>query len=303
MAEQTNQLAKREMSGVQVRSIDEAVNLAGMVLRAGIAPRGLDTAQKIAVAMIYGAEVGIGPMMSLSTICVINGKPSIYGDGLMSLVRASGKLADYAEEILGEGESMEAVVTVKRFDNPTPLVKKFNVERAKKAKLWGKQGPWTEYPDRMLLARARSFALRDAFADVLAGLIDADEARDWPAPERIHVETVETPEHSEPGADETIGEQRAAECIAFLHKHGKGESELLAELGATAPDYAMSDWPAALLDPIRAYMRKVLAEEKSGPSAAMSRVRRAKPDQTAKGGDALSVTTADVDAAMSAAKH
>ena len=40
--------------------------------------------------------------------------------------------------------------------------------------------PWKSYPDRMLQMRARGFALRDAFADVIGGLITSEEAEDYP---------------------------------------------------------------------------------------------------------------------------
>jgi hypothetical protein len=66
----------------------------------------------------------------------------------------------------------------------TPVVFKFSVEEAKRALLWGKAGPWTAYPKRMMQMRARGFALRDAFADVLTGLITAEEAHDYPAEQK-----------------------------------------------------------------------------------------------------------------------
>jgi hypothetical protein len=61
-----------------------------------------------------------------------------------------------------------------------PVTAKFSVEDAKRAGLWGKQGPWQAYPKRMMQMRARGFALRDAFPDVLKGLITAEEAQDYP---------------------------------------------------------------------------------------------------------------------------
>jgi predicted ATPase len=54
------------------------------------------------------------------------------------------------------------------------------VADAKKAGLWGKTGPWSQYSKRMLQLRARGFALRDAFPDVLKGLVTAEEAQDYP---------------------------------------------------------------------------------------------------------------------------
>jgi len=61
-----------------------------------------------------------------------------------------------------------------------PVETRFSVEDAKRAGLWGKGGPWTAYPKRMLQMRARGFALRDAFPDVLKGMISVEEAQDYP---------------------------------------------------------------------------------------------------------------------------
>jgi hypothetical protein len=52
---------------------------------------------------------------------------------------------------------------------------------AKRAKLVGKPGPWSEYPTRMLRFRARGYVLRDLCGDVLKGLRTVEEARDIPA--------------------------------------------------------------------------------------------------------------------------
>ena len=55
----------------------------------------------------------------------------------------------------------------------------FTVGDAIRAGLWKKAGPWTMYPKRMLQMRARSFALRDAFPDVLRGLVATEEVEDY----------------------------------------------------------------------------------------------------------------------------
>jgi hypothetical protein len=75
-----------------------------------------------------------------------------------------------------------AVCEAKRRGYPAPTVVRFSVADAKKAALWGKSGPWQQYPTRMLALRARGFALRNAFADALRGLITAEEAQDYPTP-------------------------------------------------------------------------------------------------------------------------
>lgn len=173
-------------SGGAVRAIvpqdfDGAWRIATAVCKAGMAPKGLDTPEKAMVAIMHGMEVGLTPMAALQSIAVVNGRPTIWGDGAIGLVRGSGKLEWIKERIEGEGDKMSAVCEIKRKGEPAAEPARFSVDDAKKAGLWGKAGPWTQYPRRMLAMRARAFALRDGFADVLRGLGIAEEVQDTPA--------------------------------------------------------------------------------------------------------------------------
>lgn len=170
-------------SGGAVRAIvpqdfDGAWRIATAVCKAGMAPKGLDTPEKAMVAIMHGMEVGMTPMAALQSIAVVNGRPTIWGDGAIGLVRGSGKCEWIKERVDGEGESMVAYCEVKRKGEADPIKATFSVADAKKASLWGKSGPWQQYPKRMLAMRARAFALRDGFADVLRGLGIAEEVQD-----------------------------------------------------------------------------------------------------------------------------
>lgn len=159
-------------------NIEQVWRFADLVAKSGMAPRGMEKPEAITVAILHGLEVGLTPLMALQRIAVVNGRPTIWGDAAMGLVRASG-LCEYAREaIKGDGEKMVAVCEVKRRDETESAKREFSVEDAKKAGLWGKQGPWTQYPKRMLQMRARAFALRDTFADVLGGLYLREEIED-----------------------------------------------------------------------------------------------------------------------------
>jgi hypothetical protein len=136
--------------------------------------------QDIIVCVQWGAELGLAPMQALQNIAVINGKPSVYGDAMMALVQASPVCEGIDEHIEGEGTPNPVAVCVAKRKGRNPVIARFSVEDAKRAGLWGKQGPWQAYPKRMLQMRARGFALRDAFPDVLKGLITAEEAADYP---------------------------------------------------------------------------------------------------------------------------
>jgi hypothetical protein len=169
-------------NGLQLATLDDAYRLSKYISQSGWAPKGMDTPESILVAIQFGMEVGLSPMSALQSLAVINGRPSIYGDAALGLVRASGLLESYSQLVDGAGDARQATVTVKR-RNEEPLTSVFGVADAKRANLWGKAGPWTQYPDRMLVFRARGFALRDAFGDVLKGLVTREEALDYP-PER-----------------------------------------------------------------------------------------------------------------------
>ena len=107
---------------------------------------------------------------------VINGRPSVYGDALLALVQAHSSFEDVKEAF--DEKTNTAFCSVKR-KNQDEYTVSFSSEDAKKAGLWGKAGPWSQYPKRMLQMRARSFALRDKFADALSGLLMAEEVQDY----------------------------------------------------------------------------------------------------------------------------
>lgn len=168
------------------QNFEEAWRIASTVVKAGMAPKGLESAEKVMVCIMHGQEVGFTPMASLQSIAVINGRPTIWGDGALGLVQGSGKMESIREYTEGDGDARIAYCEVKRRGDAHPKTGKFSVVDAKKAGLWGKGGPWTQYPDRMLKMRARSWALRDGFSDVLKGLGVAEEVQDFPAEQVPH---------------------------------------------------------------------------------------------------------------------
>ena len=167
--------------GLALQTMAEAMSFANMVAKSDFAPKDFKgKPESCLLAIQHGSEVGLSPMQSLQSIAVINGRPTIWGDAAMALVQASPVCEYVREYIEGDGDAMTAVCEAKRRGYPSPSVSRFSVADAKKAGLWGKSGPWTQYATRMLQLRARGFALRNAFADALRGLITAEEAQDYP---------------------------------------------------------------------------------------------------------------------------
>lgn len=184
------------------RTIDEVARVAQAVIVAGLAPNSYEggtekeRASKIIIGIMKGAEVGFPPITALSTIAIINGRPCIWGDGAVALIQASGMVEKVMQMYEGQEtpdglpDDFTAVYSIHRKGQENPYVGRFSVKDAKRARLWGnpKRAPWMDYPKRMLMMRARAFALRDGFADRLMGLSIAEEAQDI-APA---VETVST---------------------------------------------------------------------------------------------------------------
>jgi hypothetical protein len=97
----------------------------------------------------------------------------------MALVQSSPAYDDIEEYIEDEGTPNPIAVCVATRKGHKPVTVKFSVEDAKRAGLWGKN-TWASYPRRMLQHRARSWALRTAFADVLKGMVSTEELQDFP---------------------------------------------------------------------------------------------------------------------------
>lgn len=152
-------------------TIKEAIEFAEHLSRSSIVPKDFQgNPGNILVAIQWGAELGLAPMQAMQSIAVINGRPQIWGDTPLALVRASGLLDAIHEDIREDGSTC----TVKR-RGAVAISRSFTLEDAKRAKLAGKDGTWQTYPKRMMQLRARAFALRDEFTDVLRGMPIAEE--------------------------------------------------------------------------------------------------------------------------------
>lgn len=158
--------------------VDQAYRMAQALARSSMTPKAYgNDADKIFVGIIAGAEVGLAPFQALQSIAVIGNNPAIWGDGALALVQGSGLLVDMEETDDGN----QATCRLVRKGRETAIVRSFSMEDAKKAGLAGKAGPWTQYPQRMRQMRARAWAMRDGFADVLKGIGIAEEVKDFAA--------------------------------------------------------------------------------------------------------------------------
>lgn len=163
------------------QNLTEAITFAEMVATSSFCPKSFQGKKgDVLIAIQMGAEIGLSPMQALQNISVINGKPSLWGDAALAVVMAHPCYISHREWTTGKVEdgSLVAHCAITR-KNSEEYVVSFSIEDAKKADLWNKQGPWKQYPKRMLQMRARAFAIRDKFADALRGVNLREEVQDY----------------------------------------------------------------------------------------------------------------------------
>lgn len=209
-------LPQKQSFSLTPQTLDEAMQFAGMMSKSNIVPKDYQgNPGNVLVAVQWGMELGLQPLQAMQNIAVINGRPSIWGDAMLAIVRGSGLLESIKEDISETG----AVCTIKRRGEDA-VSREFTIEDAKRAGLYGKQGPWQQHPKRMMQMRARAFALRDVFPDVLRGVNIAEEDRDMPVEKDMGAaEVVDTPQAPSASKTESLRNKVAA-------KRGKAGEEV-----------------------------------------------------------------------------
>ena len=179
ITEQKSQIAIAD-NGLKLTTMDELWRFSRAVVVSGLAPKGMDKVESAFIAIEMGMELGLPPMTSIQNIASVNGRPAIWGDAQLALVRKSGLLKSMVVEEVGTypKDDYGWKITVERVGDKATYSETYTVADAKIAGLWGKSGPWTTNPKRMLKYRARSFVLRDVFPDVLKGMLSREEAFD-----------------------------------------------------------------------------------------------------------------------------
>ena len=210
------------------KDLDEAMRFADMLAGSSIVPKDyIGKPGNCLVAIQWGMELGLQPMQAMQSIAVINGRPSLWGDAMLALVKAHPAFEWIKEECDGN----VAICTIKRRGEPE-VVQSFSMEEAKRAGLTGKQGPWTQYPKRMLQMRARGFALRDAFPDALRGVVSAEEARDTPAERDMGAAEVVSSRPAAPAALPNYSQDAFADNLpkwsALMHSGAKTADQIIA---------------------------------------------------------------------------
>lgn len=158
-------------TAIQLTSFHDILDFADNASRSGLIPIAYrNKPADIVIAVMHGAELGLPPVQSVNSIAVINGRPSVWGDAVPGLCYGSGLVQDIEEYYEGEpGSDTYTAVCIATRRGFSPKTGKFSQADAKTAGLYGK-ATHGSYPKRMMMWRARHFALHDAFPDVLRGI-------------------------------------------------------------------------------------------------------------------------------------
>lgn len=221
----TNVTQQLEIMGNKITSFEEATRIADYFAITDLVPKDYrNKGANIMVAWQKGLELGLKPLQALSTIAVVNGRATIWGDGLIALVKNSSKEEWTHETLTGDGDNMVATCETKRRDQEKTVIQSFSVSDAIKAGLWN-TNTWMKYPKRMLQMRARGLCLRDAYPDVLNGLEIAEEMNDLHSQQKRETQA----------APKTLAQMglKTIEKDGFLLVEGNtyGKTELLKSLG------------------------------------------------------------------------
>lgn len=191
------ELATGDRGYIVPTDVEAAMRMAKAVVVGKLAPSSYNNDPNMIVLGIMSAmEAGLPPLYGLRQIAIINGRPTIWGDGAVALVQSKNLIAGIETKKVGTAPETNNLaewpddygveVTIKRRNQEGAYTGVFTVGMAKRSKLWlnTKKVPWMEYPERMMFNRARAFALRDGFADALGGIAIREEVEDMTDVER-----------------------------------------------------------------------------------------------------------------------
>lgn len=149
--------------------LGELLSLGAALVKSGLAPDTIKTPEAAAAVVLKGRELGLPPMLSLSHIVIINGKPTLSAEVMLGMMHRAGH-----EVWFSETNSERAVIHGIRKGSTREQTLTWTIEDAQAAGLLRNQ-TWTKYRPAMLRARAVSAFGRFFAPDVLMGAYTPEE--------------------------------------------------------------------------------------------------------------------------------
>jgi len=248
--ENENAVMVRKQQELGEVNLPDMMSMADTLIKSGFLPAAIKTGAQAVAIMLTGRELGIPTMQALRQINVIQGKPTMAAELMLSL--AYKHVPGFKYSVV-ETTSTRCVC---KFERPghAPLTHKFDMGDAKALGLDSKDN-WKKQPATMLRWRCISSGLRLVAPDAIAGVYTPEEI----VPDaRVNVEsgtiietesidrppvTMPTPKATAPAENPPqsgassfaelpgcISEKQAKRMFAISHKSGVSQEALKAYL-------------------------------------------------------------------------
>ena len=169
---------------IKANTIEGQYRVANAMFESKMVPKSYESASQVMAGMQYAVELGLRPLSGLRNIAMINGSPSLFGELPLALCRKTGQVEWIREYIIDKDyktigvqnknldtKPWAGVCELKRKGEDWVYEGVFTLDEAKDAGLLDKKfTPWHTYPKIMLMRRARSMVLKQAFAEALQGV-------------------------------------------------------------------------------------------------------------------------------------
>ena len=178
----TNQALEILDNQVLIRNIRDLLEVSTVLVKSGLLPKAIDTAEKASVIILKGRELGIPMMASFSLINVIDRVPTVSPQGMLALINSRGVV----EDLKIEGDDKQCTVTMKR-RGQSAHTEVFTWSQAQKmATAEWKDGQrttipltekynWRQMPKFMLQWRCVAACARIVYPDIVGGLYPPEE--------------------------------------------------------------------------------------------------------------------------------
>lgn len=209
------------MSNVALPSAQEfslMKEMGRMAVASGLLPAAINTPEKAVIIMMKGRELGIPPMQAFSSIAVINGKPTMSAELMLSMIyrNVPGAIVNYLRS-----DAQACEIEAQRPGGKSAKFA-FTIEDARRANLLGK-GPWQTYPSAMLRARTVSAMARAVFPDALSGVVYTPEELGAEVDDEGRVLDQPPMDQAEPEAREVTHADRVDDMIAHAKHEVRNE--------------------------------------------------------------------------------
>lgn len=150
--------------------VTDVAELANRISGTEFVPRNLrGNIAATAAAILYGREVGLPPMTTLTQTHVIEGKPAMSAEAMRAMVLAAGHSIHVVETT-----GARCVMRGRRANSEESTEIVWTIDMARAAGVANKQ-VWKQYPRQMLQARATTELVRLVFPDVIHGFRSVEE--------------------------------------------------------------------------------------------------------------------------------